>query len=540
MNIPRDRWGNPLIPSPFPTGQPVAHKRPSGITGKIDDIYNLRQWEQRMAVKGTAENPELLAMAHSLDPDDADDRRAFGELLKRAKEAAGSLTGANRGTTMHTYVRRKLAGEDVQPLPDYAPGLELYLSTLDAHGITPVLLEQFVVWPDKFIAGSCDLYAEYKGRTVVMDLKTGAHDPTSWSMVAYSAQLACYANATHQWDGETATELPDVDTDVAYLLWLPYQGGRCELIEVDVAKGAHWVDLALEIDAAHKDKNVGRHIAAPDVAPTSEGAAKGPAAQVPTAPATAAPSSFRDPIRDGIARCTARIGALIAAGVEGDHIRSMWPDGVAPLKDGPTAHTEESLDAIEATLMLLEMEAGLSKAIDEAVDAMIERLKVLPSDLLMAVEAEAKASEPPIPNLRSGRATQDDLDRLETIVASAENEASERFMQLTNALSPLAPGEADAIVEWATEQRGADEAPALAELTDLEAERAVALAELYQDRHEDREALLVAEHGTKSEVLRAARIVATRHDLPAPKSTADVAGDRVLCALTIHNQKAAQ
>jgi hypothetical protein len=335
-------------------------------------------------------------------------------------------------------------------------------------------------------------------------------------MVAYAAQLSCYANASHTWDGANAEPLPEVDTAVAYLLWLPFGSDRCELIEVDVAKGAHWVDVALEVDAAHKDKAVARKIEAGKAAP-----------------------SFHDPISEGITRCLSRIGALIVAGVEADHIRSMWPDGCQPLGAGPAAHTAESIDAIEATLLLLEMEAGLARAVDTQVDAMIERLKRLPSDLLAAVTANGKAADPPVPNLTTGRATANDLERLEVWVSAAEREHGERLMQLTNALSPLRADEATAIVEWATEQRE-EPTSVLAVLTDLEAERALALAELYEQRDLDRTDLLVEACGSKADVLAAARTVAATHGLAAPKSTADVAGDRVLAALVLHTQKAAQ
>ena len=40
-----------------------------------------------------------------------------------------------------------------------------------------------VIWTDKKIAGTVDRYVNYRGRLTALDLKTGQHDPSSFSVV---------------------------------------------------------------------------------------------------------------------------------------------------------------------------------------------------------------------------------------------------------------------------------------------------------------------------------------------------------------------
>jgi hypothetical protein len=517
--IKRDRWGRPMVPNPLPDGKPAPHQRPSSIASKIADTYALTLWKQRMTAIGVASRPDLVALAHALDPDDAGDKKQLDEVVKTAMEVAGSQRGANLGTAIHAYCRQVNAGTDPQVMDIHKPTIDAYRALLERHQIVPKILERFVVWSERQIAGSCDIYGEIDGRLAVIDIKTGQHNPAKFSMVEYSAQLACYANARHLWDGETAEALPEIDTEVGYLIWLPSGGDQAELIRVDITKGRRYVDLALEVADAHKDRSVGQIIAAPT---------------------PALPRPVADPISDGIARCYRTISELLEAGTTADDIKDCWPEDVPQLNAGVAAHTEQTIAAIEGALELARMGAKLVVASDDAVEAMIHRLRALPGDLYIAVEANAKALEPPLPNLRSGRATDADLGRLAEFVERAEHEHAERVMQLTNALSPLTADQAASIVDWATEQRMDVEAgavPAIESLTDLEAERAVSLAEIYVDADGGLEALLAP--WPKSAVLATAKDAAGRHGLPAPKSVAAVATDRVLAALTIHNMKEA-
>lgn len=517
MNIPRTRYGWPLVPSPFPGGELKPHKRPSGITKKIDDTYALERWQERMAIKGVALRPDLLALAHALDPEDNDDKKALNDVVTQAKEAAKSGKGANVGTALHSYCRQWLAGNDVAPLEDHAPTVEAFKRCIEAHGIEAAMLETFVVWPEMLVAGSCDIYGRYQGRTVVLDIKTGQSRPSEYSMVGYAGQLACYSHATHTWDGETATALKGVERDVAYILWLPSGRDTCELIEVDTAKGRRFVEIALEVDAAHKDKTVGRAIDPPAGVPAVK------------------PTPTRNPVTDGMAKAAAEIKKLLDAGMSADDIRDGWPEGCPPLKEGVAAHTEDTISRILGHLELLKMASDIATADERSIENTITKLKALPGDLYLWVEAQSKALEPEIPNLRSGDATYHDLRRLGDLIAQADQWHAERVMQLTNALSPLTADEQAQIVAWACEQRNelfAETIP-LTTLDDLEAERVIALAEFY----EAQAAGIDDQLAQLGDVTAEAATVAARHGLDVPSSLAEVASDRVLSALVIHSRK---
>lgn len=526
--IKRDRWGRPLIPNPLPDGKAVAHQRPSSIASKIADRYNLELWSQRMVAKGIAEREDLLSLAHALDPEDSDDKRQLNDVVKKAKEAARSSQGANTGTALHSYVRQVNAGQEVTPLPAHAPAINAYKRAIDAHGIDPSLLEQFVVWPDKLIAGSCDIFGTYQGAMRVLDLKTGKHNPADWSLMEYAAQLACYANATHTWDGNNAEPLPEIDTEVGIIIWLPAGGDICELIEVDLVKGARYVDLALEVQAAQKDKKIGTKVATPAATQSA------PPEVEATSPAQA-PQSLASPRTQKIGELRGRLRILVdTTDCTTDDVKESWPEGAPPLTD--ENHTDESLNVIEGMVMLLEMAHGIDKPQATTVEAIIERLQVLPSDIFADVQAGAKALEPQVPNLRSGKATEADIARLMPLVEYGEMAAAERLAQLVNHLSPLDEAQADAIVAWATEQRSTPlktaGVPALKTLDDLEAERVMALAELYEADPDDLGAWLIDVCGSKSAALASGKEIARRHDWPKPKSSADLAENRVLAALT--------
>lgn len=517
QGIKRDRWGRPMVPSPFPDGPLTPHLRPSSIAMKIADRWALERWMQRMTARGMALRPDLVALASTYDPDDAEGKKALDKVVDQAKEAAGSARGANIGTAIHAYIEQINRGQSPSVLPDHQPAIDAYKRCIDAHGIEPVLLEEFVVWPEMRTAGSCDIYANYQGRMVVMDVKTGQHNPAKFSLVEFGAQFACYGNATHRWDGTTATPLPEVDTTKAYVLWVPSGGETCELIEVDIVKGRRFVEIALEVDAAHKDKTIGRVI--------------DPPTGVPAVKAT----PTRNPVTEGMAKAAAEIKKLLDAGVTAEDIRDGWPEGCPPLKEGVAAHTEDTISRILGHLELLKMAADIATADERSIENVVAKLRALPGDLFLWVEAQSKALDPPVPHLRSGDATYHDLRRLGDLIAQADTVHAERVMQLTTALSPLTADEQAQVVAWACEQRGelfAETIP-LTSLDDLEAERALALAEFY----EAAAAGIDDQLADLADVVSVGQAVATKHGITVPQSPADVAADRVLAALVIHSRK---
>lgn len=537
MSVARDRWGRPVVPHPFPGGEPVWHHRPSSIGKIVDDTYNLDLWQKRMVAKGLAARPDLLARVDAADPETSDGKRDLNSLCKQAQEAAAASRGANIGTALHAYTEQLDRGQQVQPLEQYQADLDAYRRTLDAHSITidAGLMERFVVWPDRKVAGSCDRYAHWGGRVVALDLKTGASNPADFSLVTYAAQLACYANATHIWDGVDAEPLPEVDTEVGLIVWLPAGQGRCELIEVDITKGAEIVDLAISVYEARKDRGLGQ-IVLPSAADTRRGSEHGEPA--PAAADDGGGLTHRN--GDTVAKLRRRLQRLTddTACTMAD-VKAAWPADCGKLS---VELTDDQLDRIAGTVQMLEMGYGLDGADAPTVDEMVERLGRLPVDLVGLATTHAKALDPPIPNLRSGQATTHDLERLDAVVAPIEVLHTERITHLVNHLSPLDEDTADALIQWATEQRDepltAADVAALEALDNLEAERLSALAELYADEPDDLAAHLVDVAGSKSEVVAAGKAAAERHGLDVPKSTAEVAANRVLAALVTAKETA--
>ena len=253
--INRDQWGRPLIPHPV-SGEIVWHHRPSSLGRIIEDSYGLEQWAQRMTALGSARRPDILALVSALDPTDRADKQQLNKLVAQLKDAGGASDAANTGTVIHSYTEQMDRGESFEPLPEYEADLHAYRQAITDNSIEidPAWIERFVVWPEKRIAGSADRYVRYRGEWVVLDLKTGQHNPAAFSLVSHAAQLAAYANATHTWDGTKFGAMPAVSHERGLILWLPAGKATAEIIEVDLHDGAAAVDLALDVYAMRKNK----------------------------------------------------------------------------------------------------------------------------------------------------------------------------------------------------------------------------------------------------------------------------------------------
>ncbi len=530
MDIDRDRWGRPLVPNPMPDGDPVWHHRASGIGNQIADMFNIQQWQKRMLIVGATKRQDLLALADTLDPYDKGDKQKLNRIATEMQEAAGSKDRANIGTALHSYTEQIDAGAKVEPLPQFVDDLNAYTACLVKHRIEidPQWMERFVVWPDKRIAGSADRYAMWNGRMVVVDLKTGKSDPAAFSMISQATQLASYANATHAWDGETADPLPEIDTEVGLILWLPAGEGRAELIEVDLTEGARLVDLALDVYWSRKNKALGRTLPDPRTGQVETAAERGggglATAEVPPEAVTRPP----------ISQLVDRLNILIEfTGCTRADVGASWPQG-APglLADG---HTDDTLARIDHMIDRLEWDHHLTQPEQADVDQSIARMRALPTDLLAGIGQLNKKLETPVPNPTIGTVTVAQLETLNEWIDGAEIEGQNRLAQLVNHMSPLSETDADAIIAYATETRDLPIPTAtsdnLAELDNLEAERVMALAELHEAGVDDLVAHLVDVTGSKSKALTAGKQMAALHELPAPRSTAEIAEDRLLVAL---------
>ena len=564
----RDRWSRPLLPHPMPDGEPVWHWRPSSIGGQIADRYGIELWKRRMVIAGAAARPDLVLTAATLDPDT--DKKQLDRVADECAEAAGSTTRANIGTALHRYTELLDTGSGIEPLDEYAADLDAYRQCIDLHSIEidPDWIEVPLVWSEKRIAGTIDRLVNYRGALTALDLKTGRHNPAKYSMVEHAAQLACYANASHRWDPdtETATETPEINTDTGLILWLPAGEGHAELVEVDLAFGARMVDLAVEVYWARKNRDSARTLSRPHLAavpasvevtsdtsdPVADSAIEpelGRLGSLSQSPEPAEPVEEPRPEArnagekllkaDGRTAQTRR--ALSDLDLPKSVIAERWPTDVPYLTSNEPITTEH-FDRIDAMIQALRIEHGLDPADPADVAALLARLDALPSDLADNVSTYAMARTPPPPNLRHGTPTVDDLDHVTELVDTAEDTAAARIVPVIDALFRHGPDDRTSLIGWATEQRDVPftSTDLLVGLEPLEIERVLALADLNcssEIRVDDLLDELLALCGNRTSIVNAAKFQATRHNLTKPKSAADVAGDLMLTALVIQQQK---
>lgn len=241
--VPRDKWGAPLIKDPE-TGVMSPYERISSAGSVLDRQDGLTNWKLRMAVRGVAISPHLIALASS-----SDSKATLNRVAKEAMTAAGGGSAAGLGTAVHTFTELVDRGEAYSHAPsNLVPALDGYKKTLAAHGFVAVGIEEFVVVDELRYAGTLDrvLKSERTGRHYIADVKTGADTPTY--ALSTAVQTALYSRGK-RYDPETGerSDLPRVDPDVAILIHLPLDGRPCALYVLDIALGwegakqARWV-----------------------------------------------------------------------------------------------------------------------------------------------------------------------------------------------------------------------------------------------------------------------------------------------------------
>ena len=251
--IPRDRWGRPLIVPPD-GGKPVAYRRASSLGKALEDTSALARWQQRMVVTGLAARPDLIALAATANGD----KKLLGDVADSALDAAASQSAANYGTALHTATEAHDLGRPITTLPDTMQrDLDAYITATE-HLETKAA-ERFVVVDEVQVAGTFDrLYRLPDGRLVIGDLKTGssAHDYP----LAIAVQLAVYARGCLYTPAKGRVgSLPDlgVDQSVALLIHAPAGTGTCTVYELDIARGWELAELAARVlDVRRQARNL--------------------------------------------------------------------------------------------------------------------------------------------------------------------------------------------------------------------------------------------------------------------------------------------
>jgi hypothetical protein len=252
--IPRDRWGRPLIVPADGVGKPVPYTRASTLAKTLDNKDALMKWKQRQVVLGMGLRPDLVALAKTAK---ADDKGKLGEIADTAMDAAASDAAANLGTALHSMTEQVDAGADPASFgPEYTADLTAYKNAMAEFTI--VASELFVVTDEVQTAGTFDRLLGIPGYgTCVGDVKTGQHEPDYPH--GATTQIAVYSRG-HLYTPEKLRigHLPTlgVNQEVGLLIHLPAGQGRCDLYLLDLNVGWALAQTAVAVRETFKRKDV--------------------------------------------------------------------------------------------------------------------------------------------------------------------------------------------------------------------------------------------------------------------------------------------
>jgi hypothetical protein len=282
----RDRYGRYMLPHPV-TGKRQAWTRATTMAKSISDTFALSQWSQRMALKGAAMRPDLVAMASTLDVKRDKDR--LNGLVDQAKDAAGQKVSANLGTAVHAFTESVDGGGALDDVPTaHRPDVSAYLAAMAEAGLhaVPHLIERITVIPQFDVAGTFDrILCTKDGQYVTGDVKTGRTLEYGWQEIAI--QLALYAHGVntsgvYDLNADVWEAAPQVRTDYGIVMHLPVGTSTCTLYRVDLTQG--WA--AATLCASVRDWRKTRNLAQPYAVAEADSSPYPVAAAVPVRPPT--------------------------------------------------------------------------------------------------------------------------------------------------------------------------------------------------------------------------------------------------------------
>ena len=253
-DIPRDRWGRPLI-TPVDGGKPIGYTRVSTLAKALDDKTALTKWKCRQTALGLAVRPDLVTKTKAVEPTD---KRTLDEVVEEALAAAASDRAANVGTALHALTEKVDAGHDPDTLVDRLDPLFLDLVAYreaTAH-LGMEAAELFIVCDELQAAGTFDRLVNVPGYgLMVADLKTGQHEPNYPHGVAQQIAIYAHGSLYTPQEGRIAA-LADIGvrTDVGLLIHLPAERGTCDLYLIDLDHGWALAQAAVAVRSAYKVK----------------------------------------------------------------------------------------------------------------------------------------------------------------------------------------------------------------------------------------------------------------------------------------------
>jgi hypothetical protein len=264
VELQRDRFGRPMLMPPSGKGKRIPYRRTTTFVGCLDDQSGLMRWLENQVAFGMGQRSDLVLAAAATDPGD---KKALRSIAEAAKEAAAASAAATRGTALHKLTERHDRGEILGVIPEeFRADIEAYKRATD--GIEWLAIETFRVYDEWTVAGTADRIGMINGRPVIADLKTGSIDyPHKIAM-----QLAIYSRST-PYDIATDTRQPDAEPVCptrGVIIHLPAGQGRCELVEVDIARGWGGCRIAKQVWDWRGTKGLTAPLAAVPTPPTWE------------------------------------------------------------------------------------------------------------------------------------------------------------------------------------------------------------------------------------------------------------------------------
>ena len=250
---PKDRWGRYLINTT--TGKQTSFTRVTTIAKCLDDEGSLTAWKGRMTATGLVQRNDLLVAASTA----LDDKQALDRIVQQAIEAAGASSKANIGTALHQLTQQIDLGRKPAILPGLQKDVDAYVVGMTQHGviIDPRLVEVLLVNEKFEYAGTADRIARFKSRKrkQIFDLKTGNID---YAINAIAVQMAMYANAEYiyNWQTQERLPMPEIDKTRGVIIHLPAGQGKCDMYELDLVAGWEAAQMAMEVRAWRKRKDL--------------------------------------------------------------------------------------------------------------------------------------------------------------------------------------------------------------------------------------------------------------------------------------------
>ena len=244
-------------------------KSVTAVAKIVADSFALDQWRKRQVAIGMMLEPRLAERV-AVDPDN---RETVDRVCEEALQMAGAHHAANRGTQRHRASELIDTGGTLFTEQQRADA-EAWQRTISHHGITilPEFVECFVCWPEFGVVGRFDRIGLYRGKPVIIDLKSGQNavkypQSTAAQLALYARAPLISANATTVGDKTTITEwrsAPEgLDLRTGYVVLLTDEMETGELWRIDIEHGWSGALNALALVDWRKAYDYGAAIAQP-------------------------------------------------------------------------------------------------------------------------------------------------------------------------------------------------------------------------------------------------------------------------------------